>query len=150
MMVKRCRFPVRVRWLDCDPLGVVFFTKYLEWFDVIGVFELLRNAGITVDGKGEIKLDGEYTGASMVIKNVSCEYFSPAYFDDELEIEARCKKIGNKSISFELYLLKGDEKLAKAEFTFVFINPELKTSIEIPENIRERLKTFLRNNNRSS
>jgi 4-hydroxybenzoyl-CoA thioesterase len=39
------RKPIRIAWGDCDPLGIVYFPRYFEYFDGCTV-SLFEKAGL--------------------------------------------------------------------------------------------------------
>ena len=61
------RRTIRIEWGDCDPAGIVFYPRYLEWFDActLALFQaagflkgdLVSRQGVAVaDGRFEIPL----------------------------------------------------------------------------------------------
>lgn len=74
-----CR--VRVRYAECDPMGVVHHGAYPAWLE-IGRTELLRGAGITY-------AQLEASGVLLVVTRLALRYRLPARYDDELEIRTR-------------------------------------------------------------
>ena len=74
--------PLRVRWAECDPQGIVFNVNYFLYFDV-GMTEYFRALG--------------YSGETMeefFTVHAEADYKAPAKFDDELEIAARAARLG--------------------------------------------------------
>jgi acyl-CoA thioesterase FadM len=57
------------------------------------------------------------------------EYFAPARFDDELEIDARVSRIGRTSVTFEFvaYKMPDDLLMVTAHQTLVHIDPAERT-----------------------
>ena len=62
--------PVRVRWMECDAQGIVFFGAYMNYLEV-GLSEYFRNLGFSIYRIAEtgffdtaaVKLTVEYKGA---------------------------------------------------------------------------------------
>ncbi|GMV96130.1 MAG: thioesterase, partial [Phycisphaerae bacterium] len=49
-----CELEIRVRYAECDPMGFLHHSKYLEYFEM-GRTELLRQSGIryrTLESRG--------------------------------------------------------------------------------------------------
>ena len=68
----------RVRYAECDPMGVVHHGSYATWLE-IGRTELLRPAGVTY-------ADLEQAGVLLVVTKLALRYRVPARYDDELEV----------------------------------------------------------------
>jgi acyl-CoA thioester hydrolase len=132
---------VRVRWSECDPLGIALFSKYLEWFDLVGLTEFLRGKGLTFNRAGEMLCDGKPTGVAITIVKVICEYYRPAFFDDLLKVSVKMRELGENSMSFDYEALRGEKLLAKAQMTYVFIDAKEKKAVKIPKEVRERLSS---------
>src|SRR5262245_21729714 len=80
----------RVAFSDTDAQGVVYYGRYNPYFDLARV-EYLRMLGqLHRDDPGE-----------FVMRANDVEYFAPARFDDELEIDVRVSRIGTTSGTFE-------------------------------------------------
>ena len=75
----------RVRYDECDPMGLVHHSVYLQYFE-IGRTELLRASG------GRYR-DMEDAGLLVVVVRVDCRYKSPARYDDLIKIETRIAKV---------------------------------------------------------
>src|SRR6186713_2113143 len=86
----------RVWFSDTDAQGVVYYGRYLPYFDHART-EYHRHLG-------SLGLDG----AELVMRASTVEYHAPARFDDLLEIFVRVARIGRTSATFECaaYLLE--------------------------------------------
>ncbi len=84
---------IRVRYEETDQMGVVYYAKFLTWFEV-GRVALLRDVGF---GYSEwVKKDLEFP-----VVQAHADYKSSARFDDEVLVKTRIASIGNTSIRFE-------------------------------------------------
>ena len=72
---------VRVRYCECDPMGVAHHAAYVPWLEM-GRTELLRDAGVSY-------ADLETAGVFLVIVKLEASYKRPAYYDDLLEVRTR-------------------------------------------------------------
>lgn len=96
------RQPVQLRFLDIDPLGHLNNAIYFQLMDLAKVKYFTAMGGI-FDGKEE----------SLVIVNVNCSFYSPAYLDEHLEVLTAVESIGEKSLRLEQRLVNvesGDVK----------------------------------------
>lgn len=82
----------RVRYADTDHFGVVYYAKYLDWFEA-GRTEILRVKGITY-------ADLEKQGLFAPVVEVKVNYKKPPKYDDLVILETTIENIGNFSIKF--------------------------------------------------
>ena len=68
----------RVRYRECDPMGVVYHAHYVDYFEAART-EMLRTTGTTYR---EVEEDG----ISMPVVDLQIKYFQPARYDDLLHI----------------------------------------------------------------
>ena len=87
--------PIRVRWMECDAQGIVFFGAYMNYLEV-AQSEYFRNLGFSIYRIAE----KGFFDTAVVKLNV--EYKAPARVDNLLDLFMRVSRIGNTSIVFEL------------------------------------------------
>ena len=129
----RHRMPLRVRWAEVDKQGVVFNAHYLLYCDVC-VTEYWRAVGVHYPD------DFVSKGSDLFVRKSTVEYFSAAYYDDELEVCGRIARLGNSSLRFvaEIY----EAVLITAELIYVYTELVSRTAQSIPYDIRTRLRAF--------
>ena len=122
----------RVRYSDTDHFGVVYYARYLDWFEA-GRTEILRDHGITY-------ADLEKQGFFAPVVEIKVNYKKPARYDDIVVLETTVESIGNSSIKFLYKVLdkKTNELLAEAYTVNVFITKEMK-SVRVPDDVRGAL-----------
>jgi len=128
---------IRVRMSEVDMQGLAFHSKYFEWFS-IGRIEYLRSAcGISFTSNGSPMIGGQVRKMTFVVKEISCQFISPARFDDLLELQTTIKDIKGSEVLLEHELYKKENKklLAKAQCRWTCISTENFRPIEVPENI---------------
>jgi acyl-CoA thioester hydrolase len=69
----------RVRYRECDPMGVVYHTHYLDWFEAART-EALRARGLAYKSL-------EDAGILMMVTDATLRYHRPARYDDVVEVE---------------------------------------------------------------
>lgn len=69
---------VRVRYCECDPMGVAHHASYAPWMEM-GRTELLRTSGISYAYL-------EKAGVFLVITKMEIRYRRPIYYDDVIEV----------------------------------------------------------------
>lgn len=127
--------PLRVRWAECDPQGIVFFGRYYEYFD-LGMTEYLRGLGYSYPTAFAD------TGGDLFIKHSHCDYHGSARFDEDIAVDTRVAKLGRSSIVFDFRVRREDETLTTGEIVYVFADPEARTSMPLPEAFRAAVAAF--------
>src|SRR5258705_5017603 len=82
----------RVGFSDTDAQGIVYYGRYLPYFDLARV-EYHRDLGLLGMEIGP--------GVEFVMRAINVEYHAPAVFDDEIEVYVRVARIGNTSATYE-------------------------------------------------
>jgi acyl-CoA thioester hydrolase len=72
---------LRVRYCECDPMGVAHHASYAPWLE-IGRTELLRDCGVTYAAM-------ERAGFFLVIVKLEVRYRRPVRYDDLVEVQTR-------------------------------------------------------------
>ena len=120
----------RVGFSDTDAQGIVYYGRYNPFFDLARV-EYLRSLGLLrYEGAGE-----------FVMRANDVEYFAPAMFDDELEIQVRVARVGRTSITYEFAAHKLPERTltVTAHQTLVYVDLSARAALPIPDDYKERL-----------
>lgn len=126
----------RVSFSDTDAQGVVYYGRYLPYFDMARV-EYLRHLGLVATGAG--------AGATeFVMRALAVEYVAPAVFDDLLEVFVRTVRIGTSSVTsaYEAYRVADDRLMCRAEGTLVLIDPAVRRPVPVPTGFREAIARF--------
>ena len=124
----------RVGFSDTDAQGIVYYGRYLPYFDLARV-EYHRHLNL-------LKLEtGEH---EFVMRACTIEYFAPARFDDLIEVFIRLARIGRTSATYECaaYLASEDTLMVTATQTLVLVDLEERRAVEIPASFRDRITTF--------
>ncbi|MEM0914683.1 MAG: thioesterase family protein [Planctomycetota bacterium] len=106
--------PVRVRYAECDPQGVVHHAAYPVWLEIART-ELLRAMG-----KDYKAVEAE--GLMCVVARLSVRYRRPAFYDDELSVACVATKTRGVKLEHAYRVLRGDELLTEAETTLVCVD----------------------------
>jgi len=126
---------MRVGYDETDAQGIVYYGRYMPYFDRARV-EYLRYLDLLVrDGPGE-----------LVMRAQAVEYHAPAVFDDELEVFVRVRRIGRTSMTwaFAAFNVRSGALLASAEQTMVQVDLAERRPLAIEAAERRRLEHFER------
>jgi len=117
---------IRVRYAECDPMGVAHHTAYPVWLEM-GRTELLRDAGASYRAL-------EDAGILLAVVSLAVRYRKPAKYDDVLTLTTRLVEVSRVKIRHEYELRRGDEVLATAETTLACIDRSGRAQ-PIPESV---------------
>jgi len=122
----------RVWFSDTDAQGVVYYGRYLPYFDHART-EYHRHLG-------EMHVDG----AEFVMRASEVEYLAPARFDDLIESFVRVRRIGTSSVTYECeaYRLPDDTPMVTATQTVVLVDLASRRPTLVPEELRRPLRDF--------
>lgn len=126
--------PLRVRYGECDPQGIVFNANYLLYFDV--AFTELWRAAV---GPWQEMVQ---RGVDAVVAEANVRFHSPARFDDELQLRARIARLGKSSIITLIDVLRGEELLVEGKLRHVCVATETWRKTDLPDWVRAGLLPF--------
>ena len=126
----------RIEFADTDMAGIVHFANFFRFMEAAEV-EFLRSRGLTV----AMIWEGQRIGLPRV--SASCDFLSPATFQDVLDILVRVQSIGKKSITYSFEFSKNGKPVAKGQVTSVcckVAGDHRLESMEIPASFRAKLE----------
>jgi acyl-CoA thioester hydrolase len=124
----------RVWFSDTDAQGIVYYGRYLPYFDHARV-EYHRHL---------VRSPFAEAGGEFVMRALRVDYRAPARFDDLIEAFVRVKRIGRTSMTYECaaYRLPDDQLMVVAELTVVLVDLGERRAIPIPDDVREVVRAF--------
>ena len=125
---------MRVGFSDTDAQGIVYYGRYLPYFDLARV-EYHRHLDL---------LEKAFREEQFVMRASSVEYLAPARFDDLIEVFIRMKQIGRTSATYECaaYRVEDDVLMVTVTQTLVFIDLEERRALPIPAWYRDAIRGF--------
>lgn len=128
----------RVRYRECDPMGIVYHAHYIDYFEAART-EALRTFGLPYRTLEE-------SGVIMPVVDLSIKYHRPAYYDDMLEIITKFDGVPDLRVPILYVVARPDDgaRIASGRVTLCFVDRERNRPIRSPENIRqvfERMQT---------
>jgi acyl-CoA thioester hydrolase len=123
----------RVRFRDVDLQRIVYYGKYLDFFDN-AMYEYLRSLGFEA---GEINARH---GFDTSVVHVEIDYFTPARFDEVLEIGVRITRLGRSSLDASFDVRNRSGVVCRARLIMVNYDAETAKSRPIPAGIRDAVE----------
>jgi len=120
----------RVRYREADPMGIVYHTHYLDYFEVART-EALRDVGLPYKSL-------EDGGVFMPVVDLALSYKRPAKYDDLLVIRTRLTMSkSNTRVTFNYEVVRKGEKdvLVTGHVTLCFFDRKTRRPIRAPEHI---------------
>ncbi|WP_216217383.1 acyl-CoA thioesterase [Amycolatopsis aidingensis] len=127
--------PLRVRYHECDPQGIVFNANYLSYLDMASL-EFCKAAF------------GSYAaltaaGVDMVVAESNLRYRAASRFDEELVVAVRVEHIGNTSFTLGFEIHRGEALVLTASNRYVWVSTTGLEPTRPPAAIRDRLAAHL-------
>ena len=121
----------RVRYSECDPMGVAHHSAFVPWFEM-GRTELLAPDG------GDYRLMEEQ-GIFMAVARLEIRYKRPARYDDVLELHTTLDDVGHVKLEHSYQLFRANDRLllATANTTLACIDRDGRPR-ELPDWMREK------------
>jgi len=91
---------IRVRYVECDPMGVAHHSSYLPWMEM-GRTEMLRETGVSYASM-------ERGGFFLVITRCEVRYRRPIRYDDLVEIRTTLERVSRVKLrhAYEMVLVE--------------------------------------------
>lgn len=127
--------PLRVRFGECDPQGIVFNAHYVAWFDV-ALTELWREAICSWSAMVE-------RGVDAVLAQLEVTFHAPARADELVRLNVSVEALGRTSLRTIVDVLRADELLARGRLRHVFVDAQTWQKTPMPDWIRDGLSPYL-------
>lgn len=126
---------LRVRYHDCDPMGIVYHGHYAKLFE-IGRTEAMRKHGFSYQIL-------EQQGFAMPVVEMNIKYLRPARYDELIDIKTIIEEIPNRFLIVKGIIFNQDKKvLTESIFKFVFVKRETLRRCSPPVFILEQIKPY--------
>lgn len=128
--------PLRVRFVETDAQGHVFFGHYFTYFDE-ALTQYQHAIGCTYQ-------DLLNAGVDFFYIRTECEFKARAFFEEVLNVHARVGQIGNSSLTFEFAIFKAhnDELVATGKIIAVMIDAQTKKPLRVPDLFRDAVARY--------
>ena len=125
---------VKVRFADLDLLGHVnnaVFFSYMEQARV-AYFQKIPDLDFS-------RIQGE-PKTSVILASIQCDFLTPAYLDEKIDVGIRISKLGNSSIvmEYEMKEAASGRRIATGQSTLVYFDYSQQKSLPIPDTLRRK------------
>jgi len=135
---KSFEFPVKIRFGDTDPYGVVYFASYFRYCHH-GIEEFLRHVGLPPHEYFRNRKEG----FGLPVVGAACDFLRPVKYGDELRLLVSVTKLKEKAVTFgfNFYYLGSDLLVAKGGATIVAIDRSWKAR-SLPDRLKDALIAY--------
>jgi 4-hydroxybenzoyl-CoA thioesterase len=104
-----------VEWGHCDPAGIVFHPRFIEYFDwsCIAYFE-------AATGLSQVGLKQAYGLAGIPIVDMEVRFLRPVRYDDHVQVFTTLEALGTSSLKYRHCLVHGGEVAVECRQTRVW------------------------------
>lgn len=120
----------RVRYRECDPMGVVYHAHYIDYFEAART-EALREMGLAYK-------ELEARGIIMPVVDLAVQYKRPAHYDDLLDVVTTFEEVPRVRIPIYYTVYRDDEAepLASGHVTLCFMDRARSRPVAAPGRVR--------------
>ena len=119
---------MRVRYNECDRVGIVFNSNYLVYADVAATEFWREHLG----GYAEFN----ELGLDVVLADANIRFRRPLEFDDEFQVRVSVGTVTARSLALEFGFIREGEPIAEIDVSYVCVDSREHTAQPIPERIR--------------
>ncbi|CAN5492964.1 thioesterase family protein [soil metagenome] len=121
----------RVRYRECDPMGLAYHTHYLDYFEFART-EALRSIGLPYKSL-------EDSGIIMPVVSASVRYLKSAFYDDLLHIDTTFAEVPRVRVPIDYRIRRAgeDEVIATGKVELCFVDRARNRVVPAPPAVRE-------------
>ena len=94
---------IHIEWGHCDPLGIVYYPRYFEFFDAC------TNALFELAGLPKPQMLKKYAIAGIPMVETRARFLLPSSFGETVLVETHIAEWGTSSFSVEHKVFKGEQ-----------------------------------------
>ena len=130
--------PIKVYYKDIDQMGIVYYSRYFEYFEEART-EMLSSIGLDYSNVEE-------NGAMLPVIEAHCEYKKGATFSQDLIVKTYIRELPKVKIKFEYKICPaGSDEILLTGYTVHACTNLKGKPIKMPKYIRKILKNNLDN-----
>lgn len=116
--------PLQIRFTDIDMLGHLNNSIYVNFFDMGKTAYFSTILGGPLD----------WDTIALVIVNINCSFYTPSYYDSQLEVYTKTVAIGQKSVTMEQRIIDTRTGETHASCTTTLAGFDIKNRCGMPVN----------------
>lgn len=126
----------RVRYRECDPMGIVYHTHYIDYFEAART-EALRHIGLPYRSIEE-------SGLIMPVVDLAVNYHRPALYDDLIDVHVTIPRIPDLRVRIEYLVTRPSDgtRLVTGHVTLCFVDRERNRPVRAPEAVLSVFRRF--------
>lgn len=126
------QIPLQIRFSDVDRLGHINNSVYAQFFDIGRLSYLEKHLP-----------ELNFNDRTLVLVRIETDFLRSGLYGEELYVESKITRIGNKSLSMEQTVAStnGEIKCRSTSVLSTF-DPQTATSFPMPEEWRRKLTTY--------
>lgn len=111
---KQSQVHIRVRYAECDAMGLLHHARYLEYLEVSRT-DLLRASGITYR-------ELEARGVFFVVAKMSIRFIAPIRYDDVVTVRTQVERITRTRVDHSYRIINNGVVATEATSTLACVN----------------------------
>ena len=112
----KCETKIIARYAETDQMGIIHHSVYPIWFEAART-DFIKFAGITYTQL-------EKKGVMLPLSELTCRYFRPVHYEDEVTIVTEVLKVSAARIVFRYRVVLNGELMAEGTTTHGFVSSD--------------------------
>ena len=134
----RYNHPIKVYYKDIDQMGIVYYSRYFEYFEEART-EMLSSIGLDYSNI-------EQNGSMLPVIEAHCEYIKGATFSQDLIVKTYIRELPKVKIKFEYKICPaGSDEILLTGYTVHACTNLKGKPVKMPKYIRKTLQDNLDN-----
>lgn len=105
---------ITARYAETDQMGIIHHSVYPVWFEV-GRTNFIKMLGITYSQL-------EKNGVMLPLSELTCQYFRPVHYEDQVTIETTVQKLTVSRVQFAYRVLQNNQVMSEGTTTHGFVS----------------------------
>ena len=112
----KCETKIIARYAETDQMGIIHHSVYPVWYEAART-DFIKYAGITYTQL-------EKMGVMLPLAELTCRYFRPVHYEDEVTVVTETLKLSAAKIIFRYRVILDGELMAEGTTTHGFVSSE--------------------------
>ncbi len=112
----KCETKIIARYAETDQMGIIHHSVYPVWYEAART-DFIKYAGITYTQL-------EKMGVMLPLAELTCRYFRPVHYEDEVTVVTETIKLSAAKIIFRYRVILDGELMAEGTTTHGFVSSD--------------------------